>query len=263
MKHLRQLLTLIFFAAVPFHSMAWGMLGHRITAEIADAYLSSKARKKIKAILGNESLAMASTWGDFIKSDPSFSFLNSWHYVNLPENLNYDQMLSTLRADTTPNAWNKLHFLINEVKKRQLTQTEKQLYLRLIIHIVGDLHQPMHVSRAEDQGGNRIYVQWFGQRSNLHRVWDNQLIAFQELSYTEYAKAINFISREQRRTLGDQPIEAWVYESYQISARLYSEITEPNINLSFRYNFDHVDLLNQQLLKGGVRLAALLNNIFG
>ncbi|WP_276481105.1 S1/P1 nuclease [Paraflavitalea pollutisoli] len=248
---------------IPAHSMAWGMLGHRITGEIADHYLTKKARRQIAAILGNESLAMSANWPDFIKSDPAYNYLSPWHYVNFKEGLSEQQVYDYLAKDTATDIYTKLNFVIGELKNKSLEQDKKLLYLRILIHLVGDAHQPMHTGRPDDLGGNRISVSWFNQTTNLHSVWDEKLISYQELSYTEYTKAINFTTKTQRQEWQAQPIRQWLFESYTISNSLYAEIKEPNQKLSYRYNFDHVDTLNDRLLKGGVRLAGVLNEIFG
>jgi len=137
------------------------------------------------------------------------------------------------------------------------------MYLRLLIHIVGDVHQPMHVSREEDQGGNKIYVMWFNQKANLHSIWDSNLIEDQKLSYTEYTKAINYTTASQRAVMQKQPVSHWIYDSYIIAQKLYKEINQPEQKLSYRYIYDHIQIANDQLLKGGVHLAGLLNQIFG
>lgn len=244
-------------------SFAWGLTGHRVVAEIADHYLNHKARRNIQKILGNESLAMAANWPDFIKSDPAFNYLNSWHYINFKSGLNAEQLNQQLEQDTTANAYNKLTMLIRQLKGvPSLDQNTKIMYLRLLIHIVGDIHQPMHTGRPEDLGGNTIKLYWFNQATNLHRLWDEQLIDFQQLSYTEYTRSINFANKQQRAAWERDSIDQWLYESYQIAESLYSEIQQEE-KLSYRYNFDHIATLNQQLLKGGIRLAKLLNEIFG
>ena len=135
------------------------------------------------------------------------------------------------------------------------------IYLKLLIHLVGDLHQPMHTGRFEDLGGNRVQLIWFGQNSNLHRVWDSDLIDSQELSYTEYARSINFIDRNQLHSLQSQTAAFWVKDSYSISEKIYSNVKMSD-KLSYRYIYDYIGIANQQLLKGGVRLAGLLNSIF-
>jgi hypothetical protein len=134
--------------------------------------------------------------------------------------------------------------------------------LRLLIHFIGDVHQPLHVGRKSDMGGNTIKVSWFRESTNLHSVWDSYLVEFQQLSYTEYKKAIDHTSAMQRKKWQAQPMVQWFYESYQVSEKLHTEITQPEMRLSYQYNFRHIDTVNERLLKGGVRLAGLLNEIF-
>lgn len=245
------------------NSYAWGLTGHRVVAEIANEYLNNKARKNIRKILGNESLAMAANWPDFIKSDPAYDYLGSWHYVNFKSGISAEQLNLQLKQDTAANAYNKLVMLVDQLKNNPtLAQENKRLYLRLLIHIVGDIHQPMHTGRLEDLGGNKIKLYWFNQATNLHRLWDEQLIDFQQLSYTEYTQSIHFASKEEREKWQNSSVGQWLFESYQIAESLYNEV-QPEDKLSYRYNFDHVAILNQQLLKGGIRLASLLNEIFG
>ena len=136
------------------------------------------------------------------------------------------------------------------------------MYLKLLIHFVGDIHQPFHVGRHEDLGGNKIKLTWFSTSTNLHAVWDEQLINFQQLSYTEYTTAINHTTLKQRLAWQKQPISEWFIESHQIAERLYSGVT-PDQKLSYRYNYDNIQILNERLLKAGVRLAGLLNQLFG
>jgi len=258
----RNLFFVALFFYMPLQSMAWGMLGHRIIGEVASGYLTPEASKEIKKILGTETIAMASNWPDFIKSDTAYRYLNEWHYVDVEKGLNANQMQGTLQADTAIDAYTRLNFLVKQLKNKKLPQEKKLMYLRLLIHIVGDIHQPLHASANGSRGGNDIKVSWFGQSSNLHRVWDEQLIDYQQLSYTEYTRAINFTTLAQRTAWQKQPLTSWIYESYSISNDLHDDI-KPNEKLSYLYNFKHVKTLNQQLLKGGVRLAGLLNQVFG
>jgi hypothetical protein len=262
-KRYFQLFLIGFFIYLPFQSMAWGLIGHRIVGEIADHYLTSKARSEIRKILGTESIAMSSNWADFIKSDSNYKYLDIWHYVNFEKGLNYHQMQEVLRKDSSINAYTRINFLVKELKNKQLPQQKKQMYLRLLIHFVGDIHQPLHVSPVGTSGGNSIRVQWFSTPSNLHRVWDSQMIDDQQLSYTEYTKHINHSNLAQRKKLQADPLSKWLFESYSIAETLHDEIKEENPRLGYRYNFDHIHIVEDQLLKGGIRLAGLLNEIFG
>ena len=259
---LKKLLLVIAVFYLPLQSMAWGTQGHRICGQIANNYLTPKARKAIEAILGNESIAMASNWADFIKSDPAFSYLSSWHYIDFDKAYSYPEMVDFLNHDTNTDAYTKLNFLIGELKKPDLSKENKLLYLRMLIHIIEDVHQPMHTAHADDKGGNDFKVNWFSTSTNLHSVWDSQLIDFQQLSYTEYATWINHSTLAQRAAWQKEPISQWLFESNQIAEKLYTEI-KPGDTLNYKYNFTHIEIVNQQLLKAGVRLAGVLNAIFG
>ncbi|WP_443937039.1 S1/P1 nuclease [Pedobacter sp. MW01-1-1] len=264
MKHTQKficMLALIFLAYVPLKANAWGMLGHRIVGEIADSYLKTSTRKAIVSILGSESLAMSANWGDFIKSDTAYNYMYNWHFVNLPEGLSKDGITAYLSTEKAPNLYNKILDLSAILKKTSSTASQKKLALRMLVHMIGDLHQPMHVARKEDLGGNRVSVLWFNEKSNLHRVWDEQLIEYQQLSYTEYTKAINHPSPIQLTNWQKTDLKSAIYESYLICNKIYAD-TKPDSKLSYRYNFDWVETVNQQLLKGGIRLAKILNDIY-
>lgn len=261
-REIKKIAILCLFVYLPFSSMAWGLLGHRIVGQIADVYLTRHTKKEIFKILGNESVAMSSNWADFIKSDPSLSYLSPWHYCDFKGGLNAEEFKSELDKDTAVDAYTKINFMVKELKNKELDQDKKAMYLKLLIHIVGDIHQPLHVGRPEDQGGNKIKVMWFGVSYNLHSIWDNQLINFQQLSYTEYAEAINHTTKAQRKEWQQQPLSTWLWDSYQLAGRIYAGIKEPDQKLDYKYNYDFLASMNEQLLKGGVHLAGLLNEIF-
>lgn len=244
-----------------YSSMAWGVLGHRIVGQIADGYLSKQTKKEIYKILGNESIAMASNWPDFIKSDPAYAYLSPWHYINLKAGLSEEQVKTYLSTDTATDAYTKIIWLAAQLKNTELAHENKVLYLRLLIHIVGDIHQPMHTGRYKDLGGNKIKLLWFNNSYNLHQIWDEKLIEFQQLSYTEYANAIDHTTRDQRKAWQAEPVSEWVWQSYQHAEKIYADI-KPDEKLSYLYNFKYVATVNHQLLKAGLHLAGLLNQIF-
>jgi S1/P1 Nuclease len=259
---LKRLILAFAFIYAPIAASAWGVLGHRIVGEIADSYLSPNARKAVKQILGNETLAMSANWADFIKSDTTYKYLSPWHYVNLPVGLDRKGLDGYLDNFTEPNIYNKANEMIALLKDPKTPAEKKVFAMRILVHLIGDMHQPMHTARKEDLGGNRISVTWFGQKSNLHRVWDEQLIDFQQLSYTEYTKAINFATPEQLATWNKASIKDCIFESYQVCNQIYATGIKNDDKLSYNYNFDWIATLNQQLLKGGVRLAKILNEIY-
>lgn len=253
------LLLLVSFC---FQASAWGPIGHRVTGEIAGHYLNHKARSEIRKLIGDESLAMAGNWADFIRSDPQYDHTHSWHYVNAPDGLDYKRFSALISGIEKPNAYNMLLQLGETLKDPDNPVKERAFALKFIIHLIGDMHQPMHVGREEDLGGNRIDVTWFGKPSNLHRMWDEELIGFQQLSYTEMAEAYDHATKEQIREWQNDGVLQWLFESYQMSRNLYRE-AERDPDLGYRYNFDHVATLQQRLLQGGIRLAGFLNELLG
>ena len=255
-------ILIIVLLSVPSKTWAWGQQGHRIVGEIAYKHLSAKAKAAIQDILGVESMALASTWADFVRSDTGFKYLDSWHYIDFDKDLTYQEMKTFLKSDTAHDAYTAIIFLKNQLKRKNLPREKKMMYLKLLIHIVGDVHQPLHVSKSGDMGGNDIKVSWFGQPTNLHSVWDSKIIDNEQLSYTEYSIALDHPTFLQIRKLQSQPFSQWLYDSYTISNQLHKEITEPNTKLSYVYVYQHLHIVNDQLLKGGIHLAGLLNEIF-
>lgn len=262
MRVARKIFLSLLVISLPFFAMPWGMMGHRIVGQIAESYLSPKAKAEVKKILGDSSMAIWSNWADFIKSDHAYDSLEKWHYVDLDSGLTKTGAIAALENDAEANLYTKTKFTIQQLKKKQTPLVQKKFYLKLLIHFVGDIHQPLHVGRKNTAGGNKIKVQWFNNQSNLHAVWDESLINYQQLSYKDYAEVINHTTSAQKKAWQNGSIAEWMAESYLLSERLLSEIKDENPKLGYLYNYDHVKIVNEQLVKGGVRLAGLLNDIF-
>lgn len=261
MKSIFKVAMLTFAILFSSNIWAWGTTGHRVVAEIAEKNLSRKAKREIKKIIGNQKLAYWANWPDFIKSDTSWKFADSWHYVNIPGNLSYDAFLTELDHSSEDNLYKRTLILIEELNKKELPLEKKQQYLYFLIHIIGDAHQPLHVGRAEDLGGNKVTVEWFGSKTNLHTVWDSKLVDFEKYSYTEYADVLNRLSKKEIKEVQDGSLENWIYDSYTVSNKIYSEVTKDE-NLKYRYQYLNKERVEQQLQKGGLRLSKVLNEIF-
>jgi len=131
----------------------------------------------------------------------------------------------------------------------------------MLIHLIGDLHQPLHVGRLEDRGGNDIQVQWFDNGSNLHRVWDSNMINQYGMSYSELAESLPRISKKQEKAIQSGTLLEWVEESQEIANKIYESV-DVGEKLRYRYNYLWWETLEKQLQKGGLRLAQVLNSIF-
>ena len=240
-----------------------GVTGHRVVAEIAQRHLSSKAKKELFQLIGKESLAMWSNWPDFIKSDTTHTWdhASRWHYVNMPGNLSKETFVTQLKNLEGENLYTQIPAMVKQLKDKSLPREKRLIALRFLIHLIGDLHQPLHVGREEDLGGNRISVYWFEKKTNLHAVWDADLIDFQKYSYTEYANVLDIANKEQVRLWQQSSLEDWFYESHVLANIVYQK-SPAESKLGFGYNYIFQDDLDNLLLKGGVRLAELLNQAF-
>ena len=238
-------------------SFLWGQNGHRVTGEIATKHLTKRAKRKIDKLLKGQSLAFVSTFADEIKSDRKYSAFSAWHYVNMGLDENYETAEKNPKGDLVT----AIAKCISVLKDPKQKESDKVFYLKMLVHLVGDLHQPMHIGQKEDRGGNRIKVQWFGQGTNLHSVWDTKMIEAWNMSYLELANNAKDLSRSQVKAIEKGSVEDWVNEVHAITKELYSSVKEGE-NLRYRYSYDHFATVRTQLQKGGIRLAKILNDIY-
>ena len=245
---------------IPLLTFCWGITGHRVVAEIAQRHLSKKAKKQLHQLIGRQTLSQWANWPDFIKSDTTHAWdhASKWHYVNMPGNLSKDAFITGLQLLPEENLYNQIKTLAAQLKDRSLPDEKRQIALRFLIHLVGDLHQPLHVGRAEDLGGNKITVTWFDRPTNLHSVWDNALVDDQKYSYTEYSTILDIASEEEVNAIQQSSLEEWFYDSYVMANKIYAMVPADG-KLGYKYNYIFQQDLDRQLLKGGLRLAALLN----
>jgi len=262
-------------AFVPTPALAWGKTGHRVVAAIADTQLSGLARAQVEQILGpGESLYEAANWPDEMRSAPGSFWQKTatpWHYVTL-NGILYDH------APSEGDALEALHRFSKTLQDPNASLADKQLALRFIVHLVGDLHQPLHVGKCCDKGGNDVKVTWFGKPSNLHSVWDSQLPDDEQLSFSELAaKLERHISAQDVVKWWDVNPRDWISESAEIRDTLYPTARDlpkpvkgkkakrgqqPLPELSYNYVYKFTPVMERRLSQGGVRLAAYLNALF-
>ncbi len=239
------------------NDMFWAKTGHRVIGEVAENYLNRKTKRAINSLLDGQSLALVANFADEIKADRSFSKFGPWHYVNFPADKKY--------GDVTPSKYGDLVAGIahctSVIKDKKSSRADKVFYLKLLIHLVGDLHQPMHAGKSEDKGGNDIQVQWFNKGSNLHRVWDSGIINSFGMSYTELANTMPKLSKKQCREIQKGTIVDWIQESKLLANEIYS-FTPSGAKLKYKYTYKYTSVVRSQLQKGGIRLAQVLNDIF-
>ncbi|UCE94171.1 MAG: S1/P1 nuclease, partial [Flavobacteriaceae bacterium] len=202
-------------------------------------------------------LAMVSTYGDDIKSDKKYDKYYTWHFVNFPFDTKYETSKKDKRGDIVMG----IQTCVDQLKDPNTSQEDKSFYLKFLVHLIGDLHQPLHVGRAEDRGGNDIKVLWHYDKSNLHRVWDSEMIESFNMSYTELAANSKKLSTEQIKNIQKGSILDWTYESQALAKKVYASASTDE-KLGYRYSYDHFQTVRSQLQKSGIRLAKILNEIF-
>ena len=245
-------------AAMSFQALSWGQTGHRVTGAIAQQYLTPETQRAISQLLVNEDLAEASTYADEMKSNPSEFWkktANPWHYVNVFDGKTYSDVAPPLEG----NAVTALDIFSEQLTNKQSNFADKQLALRFIVHIIGDLHQPFHAGNGKDKGGNDVKLKFFWEDSNLHRVWDSGLIDRQQWSYTEWTKVLSRkITEQQAKDWVVVDPKVWIAESAKLRANVYPD----GDKLSWNYQYQNLPIVKQRLQMGGVRIAAYLNALF-
>jgi hypothetical protein len=257
---MRMLIAAVVLMLAPSEAFAWGATGHRVTGALALPLLSAKAKAEIEKILGNETLAETSNWADEMRSSPEpfwQSTANPWHYATVPPGKTYAEVGAPPEGDSAT----ALTKFAATLKDKAASREDKALALRFAVHIIGDLHQPLHVGNGADRGGNDVQVTFFGQPMNLHAVWDSGLVDKRELSFTEFAAFL-----QRRITPADaaawntpDPL-VWIAESAALRDGVYP--TSGQTNLSWRYAFQHRQTVDVRLMQGGVRMAAWLNAVY-
>ena len=245
--------------SLPEAAFAWGKTGHRVGADIAQDYLTKDAQDAIISILDVEGLPEASTWPDFMRSSPDEFWQGdsrSWHYVTIPKGETYGDSPAPEEGD----AITALSGFKTILQDPLADPMEKARALRFAVHIIGDLHQPLHAGDGTDRGGNDFDVTWFGDRANLHRVWDTKIVDDSQLSYTEYADRLGGrVTPELASEWNTSDPVVWVTESAGLRDTIYPEEGD---NLRWNYVFEHRADMELRLTQSGVRIAAWLNETF-
>jgi hypothetical protein len=253
----------VYLAIVVVLLISWGAVGHRTVGSIAEKHLTPKALAGVKDLLGGQRLADVANWADSVRSLPAYKQTGPWHYINLPMGLDYDAFKNRVENMLEANVYSALVGQMRLITDATVSRERKVEALKFVVHFVGDLHQPMHVSRSADKGGNTIQLNYDGQGTNLHAVWDSKLIDHTGLDYQQLAAKYDNASPAQIRQWQNDPVVKWMWESYQITGQLYAEVDSMHDrSIGQAYYDEHIATVALRLEQAGVRLAGLLNVLF-
>jgi len=253
---------MLWVPAEPAPSAAWGANGHRMVSAIAEHHLLPLARLRIRELIGPYPLARISMWADEYRGTPEGGYTATWHYVNVPDDVKYRESESDHPTDIVQALRLQERILRDSTRSHQ----EHAVALKLLVHFIADIHQPMHVGRASDRGGNDVEVRWFGRSVNLHSLWDSYILEHQQLSYTEYVAFLDFASADEIASWQATGYVDWLRESQALRAEIYVPIDaagDEMASLGWDYFNAAIPIVEQRLLQAGIRLAGVLNEIFG
>ena len=246
--------------AVPVVSLGWGAEGHRIIGDIAAHHLAPEAKTAIEGLLGDKTLADISTWADEIKSDSTWDWAKPLHYANVrPGEPTFDMERDCPEVGCVVKAIGDYSKALPDTEQ---PAGERLTALKFVVHFVGDIHQPLHVSHARDRGGNDIKVEFFDNRTNLHTVWDSLLIRRTGKAWAEYATELRQRITPEMRSRWSKVTEptAWANESYTLAVD-HAYVVPSSGELGQKYFDCSIPIVERRLQAAGVRLAELLNRV--
>ena len=253
MKHIIVLLiAAICLFTTPQKSYAWGRQGHSLVVEIAFHYMDSTTQKKVAKFLNGMTIEDAGSWMDNVRSDHAYDYLKPDHYINIEKGEVYT-------ADNKDNIVNELNKVISELNKSEtLTDANIQTDLLILMHLIGDLHQPLHDGYGSDKGGNTDQVSFMNKGTNIHAVWDSEIINYKNVAINDCIQFNNYTPKELA-ALDKLDIVEWMNESRSLLDKVYdykgNKIDEAYINAD-------VSIIEKQLLIAGLRLADILEHLF-
>lgn len=292
-KHIGKILlkvvaTFLLLTLVP-SAHAWGPTGHRVVAEIAQRHLTPAAQARVSRLLDGRTLADVANWPDELRSDPRFDKYKLLHFATVKNGLSsyrdaekarcgdlvvaIDAFTAFLRTSSRETLYavkaladksdGTGQSACNPQETEPLTSAEA---LSFLVHLMGDLHQPLHVG-GTDLGGNLVDVNWMDRwKTNLHSTWDDEMVDYERLDYKEYARFLDRASEaDVSRWLAGNTI-SYADEAVAMRSKLYvfpDDSGTPAVHkVSYKYIGAQRSRMREQLLKGGLRLANVLNSIF-
>ena len=281
---LLKVVATLLLLTLPTSTSAWGPTGHRVVAEIAQRHLTPAAQARVSSLLDGRTLADVANWPDDLRSDPRFDKYKPLHFATVKNGVaSYrdaekarcgdvvvaiDAFKAFLRTGSR-EALNAVKALADKsdgtgqgaCNPKETEPLTPDQALSFLVHLMGDLHQPLHVG-GTDLGGNQVKVNWLDRwQSNLHSIWDDEMVDFERYDYMQYARFLDRASEADaaRWTTGDTI--SYADEAIAMRSKLYG-FPDGDSKISYKYIGAQRERMREQLLKGGLRLAAVLNSIF-
>lgn len=256
---MRRNLLLLIAVVMALPAVAWGPKGHDTVAYIAECHLSKRSKRHVEEILGGKSMVYVANWMDNASHTDDYAYTKTWHYVNVDAN---EDSYAASRKEPKGDAVKAINDIAARFKSGELTAEQERVELMMLIHIVGDMHCPMHAGHKSDLGGNTIKVKFFGKQQKLHSIWDSEIVeSAHRWSYSEWQQQIDRVSPKEAKRIAQGTPNDWIEETVVLAADIYEQ-SPAGANLSYDYVHHYAPIIEEQLLKGGIRLAAILEEIY-
>jgi hypothetical protein len=246
----------------PQAAVAYGAKGHRIAGAVADLYLCADARTALQQIAPDYTLAEAGLWADRIRSLPAWDKARTWHYINVPDGMALSETPRLSSGDVL-SAINRFEAELADPSLPALKRRQAFLFL---VHFIVDVHQPLHVGKQRDRGGNKVDVYVKDRLTTLHHYWDTTVLDSLEPSTKEYA--VELARRYEGYALQWQVYapELWAIESLAFRPEVYDfsgqDPGNGKVTLDDAYQHQALEITSFRLAQAGFRLAGALNRIW-
>jgi len=268
--------SFIFLFLVATEVTAFGSSGHSLICKIAFQTLTPEAKAEVSRLIEStqySSFADACSWADHIRRDRKYDFVKPHHYINLPKNYSKVQQTSMCRRrgcvldavevyTAVLSGANLNDFSMrNKSSNAGLYVNDRAEALMFLAHFIGDIHQPLHVSYADDRGGNKIRVKIASRKrkENLHWVWDSYLVSRSKQGQKKLeTELLGKIKNNNHPRLEEGSPLDWAQESFELTQKIYRDLPSNKI-LSESYYRKNNLIVKKQIERAGYRLGEVIN----
>jgi hypothetical protein len=249
----RSVLVTLIILGTYCSSFAWGPRGHKIVVQVARQYLDKSVMDSIDAYLDDITFEKAAYWMDEVKMNVNYDFMLPWHFVSIEADKTYVR-------SKNPDIVNVLEKTINTLKnKKNTSRKEIFLSLKVLTHLVADIHSPVHCGFVKDRNGKNVKLRFFFKATTLHDVWDEDIPEYKSMTVDDCMKLASLLHKNDIARYQKTDVLKWMEESRVLLSAVYDF---KGNKLGDEYLDKAAPVIKMQLLKAGIRLAAILNQTF-
>jgi len=241
----------VFFSSE--HAWAWGARGHGLVAEVAFSMLDSATKERVHKYFSDMTIEQAANWMDEIKSDHKYDYMKAWHYADVEKGESY---VPAKDGDAIAEIKASIEALKH---KETLSDEDIRRHILILMHLVGDMHQPLHVGYGSDKGGNTVQVRYNDHGTNLHRVWDSEIIESEHISLNDCMKRLKNFDKEDLNMLSAINIDNWMK---QPRSQLNNVYNFKDGTIDEAYIKKNKVIVEDEIAIAGLRLSAILKSVF-